>query len=149
LTISSIALGQQRVAEPGRADAEQAVQDEVDLAQVLVEQALEDQDADEARHRVGQEEHQAVGALEGQRFPVQQHRQQQAQGRGQQHRQRREDHGPDEDADEGLAKAPFAEDLRVVRQAHVDAVAGLQAVAFGAGVEAGRGRRGGSVVLVT
>jgi hypothetical protein len=31
-------------AEPGRADAEQAVQDEVDLAQVLVEQALEDQD---------------------------------------------------------------------------------------------------------
>jgi hypothetical protein len=66
-------LGEQRLGKPRRPHAEHGVQDGVDLAEVLVEQALEHQDADEARHRVGQEEQGAVGGAKAQAFPVQQH----------------------------------------------------------------------------
>jgi hypothetical protein len=138
LTISSIALGQQRVENQAGRMPNRPCRIRLISPRFWLNRPLKTRMRDEARHRVGQEQHQPVGALEGQRFPVQQHRQQHAQRRwSEQHRQSREDHGPDEDADEGLAKAAFAEDRARSAPGPRRRGSRAAAVAIGAGEEAG------------
>ncbi|WPR54274.1 GAF domain-containing protein, partial [Streptomyces sp. S399] len=98
-------------------DAEQRVQDGIDLAEVLIEQALEHQDGDEARHGIGQEEQGAVGGAKAHAFPIQQHGKEHADGRRTQHRQRRERHRPAEDGQEGPAELGVPQHAGVVARA--------------------------------
>ena len=130
--------GHEWIGVPVGADAEQRLEQHVDLAEILVEQALEDQDRDEGRHRVGQDQHQAVERLAAQMRPLQDHRQQHAQREGERHRERREHQRPDEDRQHRRADALGREDALEIGPADIYAPAWRYFLAGVVDVKAGR-----------
>ena len=105
---------------PVRGDAEQGFEHEIDLAVVLIEQPLEDQDRDEGGHRIGQDQQQPVERFEAQMRPLQDRRQQQAQRKGEADREQGEADGPHEDRGHRLTDALGVEHLVEVGRADPD-----------------------------
>ena len=112
------------------------MENQVDLPEVRIEEALENQDGDEAWNGIGQEEHEAIDAAEAKGLPVQEHRQHHAQTHGEQHRQEGEGDGPDEDLQEGFSNGCVGEDAEVVLPADVHLEARIHWVPCGCLIEA-------------
>lgn len=111
-------LGQEGVGIPVRLDAKRRFQEQVDLTEVLVEQALEHQDGDERRDGIGQDQHDPVEAAPLEGLPLHQTGQHHADGQGEAHRTGGEDHGPDEDLQERCLDTRIGDDAGEVLPAH-------------------------------
>jgi hypothetical protein len=131
-------LRQQRIGIPVRGDTEQSLENEVQLTEVLVEDAFEDEDRDEGRHRVGQDQQQPVERLEAQVRPLEDGRKGQPDGKAEDDRQHRERHRPNEDREHRRPDALGREDALEILEPDVDPPARRNRLPLLVDVEAAR-----------